>query len=99
MVLALSILFLLTAIFLVSLTVHAPKIIALLNILMGTSVWILVSRVPAVMHPASSPIRNSTSGAIKLDTLVIFLFFLAAAVLSVVLAKTFFKDSNVLRSS
>ncbi len=92
LLLAASIFLVLTAIFLVSLTFHAPKIIAALNVLMGGSTWILLTRVPAVMHPTSNPIRNSSSSFIKLDTLLIFLFFLAAAALSVVLARTFVKE-------
>jgi hypothetical protein len=86
-ILAVSIFLILLAIYLVSLTFHAPKIIASLNVLMGASTWILLSRVPAVMHPTSNPISSSGSLAIKLDTLLILLFFLAAAGMSVVLAK------------
>ncbi|MFA5867228.1 MAG: hypothetical protein WC891_04615 [Actinomycetota bacterium] len=92
LLLAASIFLVLTAIFLVSLTFHAPRIIASLNVLMGASVWLLLARVPAVMHPTSNPIRNSSSSFIKLDTLLIFLFFLAAAVLSIVLARSLIKD-------
>lgn len=86
-ILAVSIFLILLAIYLVSLTFHAPKIIASLNLLMGASTWILLSRVPAVMHPTSNPISSSGSSAIKLDTLLIFLFFLAAAGMSVLLVK------------
>lgn len=87
LLLASSIFLVLLAIFLVSLTVHAPRVIASLNVLMGAAVWILVSRVPAVMHPTSNPISSSGSFAIKLDTVLIFLFFLAAAIMSVGLTK------------
>lgn len=92
LLLASSLFLILLAIFLISLTLNAPKIIASLNVLMGASVWILVSRVPAVMHPTSNPIRNSSSAFIKLDTLLIFLLFLAAAVLSVILTKALTRD-------
>ena len=92
LLLAGSIFLILLAIFLVSLTFHAPKVIASLNLFMGASVWFLLSRVPAVMHPTSSPIRNSSSTFIKLDTLLIFLFFLAAAVLSVILTRALTRD-------
>ncbi len=92
LLLAASIFLVLLAIFMVSLTFHAPKVIASLNVLMGGSAWFLLTRVPAVMHPTSNPIRNSSSSFIKLDTLLIFLFFLAAAVLSVILTKALTRD-------
>lgn len=91
-ILAVSIFMILLAIYLVSMTFHAPKVIASLNVLMGASVWILLSRVPAVMHPTSSPIRSSSSAYIKLDTLLIFVFFLIAAMLAVGLVKALMKD-------
>lgn len=92
LLLATSIFLILMAIYLISLTFDAPRVIASLNVLMGASVWILVSRVPAVMHPTSDPIRNSSSAFIKFDSLLIFLFFLAAAVLSVILSKALMRD-------
>lgn len=83
--LAAAILLVLVAISLLGTIFDAKKIISALNLTMGALVWILVSSVPAVMHPTSSPIRNSGSAAIKLDTLLIFLFLLTAAFTSVIL--------------
>lgn len=85
--LAFSLYFVLIAIYLVSTTVHAPKLISALNVVMGASVWFFISRISAVMHPTSSPIRNSPSVLIRASALAIFVLFLTAAVLSVILFK------------
>lgn len=74
-----AILFVLVAVYLLSSVVSAPKLISFFNLLMGAVVWVLVSRVPSVMHPSNNPIRSSSSLAIKLSTLAILLLFLAAA--------------------
>lgn len=92
--LACSILLVLVAISLLSTIFDAKKVISGLNVTMGVLVWTLVSSVPAVMHPTSSPIRNSGSAAIKTGTLLIFLFFLAAAIQSVILCYNLTKGSN-----
>jgi hypothetical protein len=83
--LAAAIFLVLLAIFMLGTIFEAKKIISALNVTMGALVWILVSSVPAVMHPTSSPIRTSGSSAIKMDTLLIFIFLLAAAIASVIL--------------
>jgi len=85
--LAASVFLILCSLYLVSLAVHAPKAVAFLNLATAVVVWWLVAKVPAVMHPTSNPIRTSSSGLIKLDSLLIFLFILAAAALSVTLAQ------------
>jgi hypothetical protein len=84
---AASILAALAAIYLLSTVFEAPRVIASLNVVMGAGVWILVSQVGAVMHPTSNPISSSSSALIKVDSLLIFLFLLAAAAVSVTLAK------------
>lgn len=85
--LAASILVTLVAISLLETVFEQPRIISALNLVMGVIVWVLVARVPAVMHPTTNPIRNSSSSLIKYDTLGIFLFLAAAAVVSVLLAR------------
>ncbi len=92
LMLAASIFLVLIAIYLISMTFNAPRAIASLNLMMGVSVWVLVARVPAVMHPTSNPITSSSSNPIKLDTLFIFLFFMAAAILSIILTKQLTDD-------
>jgi len=85
--LAASILAALLAIFLLSTVFEARRVIASLNIAMGATTWILLSQVDAVMHPTSNPIRNSGSAAIKYDSILIFIFLLTCAILSVILAR------------
>jgi hypothetical protein len=85
--LASSILVTLIAIALLETVFETPRVVSALNVLMGVIVWVLVSRVPAVMHPTTNPISNSGSAPIKYDTLGIFLFLAAAAALSVVLGR------------
>lgn len=92
--LAASILLVLAAIFLLGTIFDAKRIISGLNVLMGVLVWALVFSVPAVMHPTSGPIRNSGSMAIKIDSLLIFLFFLGTAILSVILCYNLTKGKN-----
>lgn len=89
-----AILLVLVAIFLLGTIFDAKKIVSGLNVLMGALVWILVSSVPAVMHPTTSPIRNSSSSAIKTDTLLIFIFLLAAAFVSVILCYNLTEGKN-----
>ncbi len=93
MALAFSIFLVLVAIYLVSITVHAPKLISLFNVLMGVSVWVLIANVPEVLHPTSNPITASPSIGIRLSTLSIFMLQAIAAVLSVVFIKQFSKKT------
>ncbi len=85
--LAASILVTLVAIALLETVFEQAKIISSLNVVMGAVVWILVARVPAVMHPTTNPISNSTSSLIKYDTLGIFVFLAAAAIISVLFVR------------
>ncbi len=85
--LAASILVTLVAIALLETVFEQPKIISFLNVVMGVVVWILVARVPAVMHPTTNPISNSSSSLIKYDTLGIFISLAAAAIISVLLVR------------
>ncbi len=91
MLLGFSIFILLIAIYILATTVHAPKLISLFNVVMGASVWILLTQVPAILHPTSNPIKNSSSALIKLSTLAILILFSASAVFSVLLSKDFEK--------
>lgn len=91
MLLAFAIYILLIAIYILATTVHAPKLVSLFNVIMGASVWILLSQVPAILHPTSNPIANSSSMLIKLSTLAILVLFSASAVFSVLLSKDFEK--------
>lgn len=92
--LACAILLVLFAISLLGTIFDAKKIISALNVTMGALVWVLVSSVPAVMHPTTSPIRNSGSSAIKTDTLLIFVFLLSAAIMSVILCYNLTKGKD-----
>lgn len=74
-----AIFFVLVAVYLLSSVVSAPKLISFFNLLMGGVVWVLILRVPSVMHPSNNPIRSSSSLPMKLSTLAILLLFLAAA--------------------
>jgi len=89
MLLGFSIFILLIAIYILATTVHAPKLVSLFNVIMGASVWLLLSQVPAILHPTTRPINNSSSLWIKLSTLAILVLFAVAAALSVVLSKDF----------
>jgi hypothetical protein len=78
-VLAVSAFVVLLGIYLLSIAFETPRLVSLFNVAMAASIWILISRVPRILHPGSA-IRSSPSLAIKVSALAVSLLLLAAAV-------------------
>ncbi len=78
-VLAVSAFVVLLGIYLLSIAFETPRLVSVLNLSMAAAIWILISRIPRILHPGSA-IRSSPSLAIKLSTLAVSLLLLAAAV-------------------
>lgn len=78
-VLAVSAFVVLLGIYLLSIAFETPRLVSVFNLSMAAAIWILISRIPRILHPGSA-IRSSPSLAIKLSALTVSLLLLAAAV-------------------
>ncbi len=76
--LAIRILVVISIVFLVTIWVERPKIIALLNLALFLTVFILTSRVGRIFHP-SNPIGRSSSSSMKFYAILILLVFAATS--------------------
>lgn len=74
-----SLFLVLLAAYVASTVVRSPRLTGLLDLASGAVVWILISRVPTIMHPSGSPIRSSPSWSLKLSVLAITVLLLASA--------------------
>ena len=76
--LAIRILVLISTVFLITLWVDRPKIIALLNLVLFLTVFFLTSRVGRIFHP-SNPIGRSNSSSMKVYAVLILLIFMVTS--------------------